>query len=46
MDTSWNFLTGLRDLGRTAADNWLRNDAHHIGTKNSNLDLRAEFLDS
>jgi NTE family protein len=46
MDTSWQFLTGLRDQGRAAADNWLRNDAHHIGTKKSNLDLRAEFLDS
>jgi NTE family protein len=46
MDTSWHFLTGLRDQGRAAADNWLRNDAHHIGTRKSNLDLRAEFLDS
>tara|TARA_R110000868_G_scaffold33830_1_gene122479 strand:- start:7807 stop:8835 length:1029 start_codon:yes stop_codon:yes gene_type:complete len=45
MDTSWHFLTGLRDQGREAADKWLRNDAHHIGTKQSNLDLRTEFLD-
>jgi NTE family protein len=45
-DTSWNFLTGLRDQGRAAADAWLRDDSHHIGKKTSNIDLRTEFLDS
>ena len=44
-DTSWTFLTGLRDTGRAAAENWLANDAHHVGTKTSNLDMRKEFLE-
>ncbi|MFH1516800.1 MAG: patatin-like phospholipase family protein [Pseudomonadota bacterium] len=44
-DTSWKFLTGLRDMGRAAAENWLVNDAHHVGTTTSNMDMRKEFLD-
>lgn len=45
-DTSWSFLTHLRDLGRAEADKWLSNAASHLGTGRSALDLRAEFLDA
>ncbi|MEZ5986988.1 MAG: patatin-like phospholipase family protein [Hyphomonas sp.] len=45
-DTSWSFLTGLRDKGREAAGKWLAGDASHVGTKESNVDLRKEFLQS
>ncbi|MEZ6012110.1 MAG: patatin-like phospholipase family protein [Hyphomonas sp.] len=43
-DTSWRFLTSLRDKGRAAAEAWLAGDAKHVGTKQSNIDLRKEFL--
>jgi len=43
-DTSWSFLTTLRDKGRAGADAWLSGDAKHVGTKKSNIDLRKEFL--
>ena len=43
-DTSWRFLTSLRDMGRAAADAWLTGDADLVGTKTSNCDLREEFL--
>jgi len=43
-DTSWRFLTSLRDKGRAAAEAWLAGDAKHVGTKQSNIDLRNEFL--
>ncbi len=45
-DTSWRFLKGLRDEGRAAAEAWLADDAKHVGTKKSNIDLRKEFLQS
>ncbi len=44
-DTSWRFLTRLRDLGRAAADAWLADGAELVGTKKSNIDLREEFLE-
>ncbi|WP_341197188.1 patatin-like phospholipase family protein [Hyphomonas chukchiensis] len=44
-DTSWDFLTKLRDLGRAAAEAWLKDDSHYVCTKMSNIDLRKEFLD-
>lgn len=44
-DTNWSFLTTLRDLGRVAADDWLRECLHYVGTKQSNVDLRKEFLE-
>lgn len=44
-DTSWTFLTGLRDQGRTEADSWLSACAHQIGTGESSIDLRQEFLE-
>ena len=43
-DASWRFLTSLRDKGRAAAEAWLAGDAKHVGTKQSNIDLRNEFL--
>jgi len=43
-DASWRFLTSLRDKGRAAAEAWLAGDAKHVGTKQSNIDLRKEFL--
>lgn len=44
-DTSWTFLTGLRDQGRAEADSWLSACAHQIGTGESSIDLRQEFLE-
>ena len=43
-DTHWRFLTSLRDKGRAAAEAWLEKDAQLVGTKQSNIDLRLEFL--
>ena len=43
-DTSWKFLTVLRDRGRAAAEEWLRTCAQHVGTNSSSLDLRDAFL--
>ena len=43
-DTSWKFLTELRDLGRAAAEVWLSSCAKHVGTNSSSLDLREVFL--
>ena len=45
-DTSWDFLTKLRDIGRAAAGKWLEECADHIGTNVSNIDLRQEFFES
>lgn len=45
-DTSWRFVTKLRDMGRDAADNWLADNYAVIGTGASGLDLRAEFLEA
>ena len=43
-DTSWTFLTDLRDKGRAAAVEWLATCANHLGTDTSSLDLKSEFL--
>lgn len=45
-DTSWSFLTSLRDQGRQAADDWLGSCADYLGTGNSAVDLRSEFLEA
>lgn len=42
-DTSWSFLTGLRDLGREAAREWLDTCSHDVG-KRSSIDVRAGYL--
>ena len=44
-DTSWTFLTDLRDKGRAEADRWLDTCAHQLGTGESSIDLRQEFLE-
>jgi NTE family protein len=43
-DTSWSFLTELRDAGRQAGLAWLETCAADIGIR-STVDLKAEFLD-
>jgi NTE family protein len=43
-DTSWSFLTELRDAGREAAFTWLETCAPDIGVR-STIDLKADFLD-
>ncbi|NJO37670.1 MAG: hypothetical protein HC871_08660 [Rhizobiales bacterium] len=40
-NTSWNFLTYLKDAGRSAADIWLTRNRRHLG-RTSTLDL-ADF---
>jgi len=42
-NTDWAFLTGLRDRGRKAADEWLEANLKFVGVKSS-VDLKAEFL--
>jgi NTE family protein len=42
-DTSWSFLTRLRDLGREAAQLWLATHFNDIGVRSS-VDIRAEYL--
>lgn len=44
-DTSWTFLTELRDKGRAEADRWLSSCAQYLGTGESSVDLRQEFLE-
>ena len=41
-DTDWEFLTGLRDAGRRAAEHWLARDARKVGIEGS-IDL-SRFL--
>lgn len=43
-DTSWRFLTELRDLGREAAGAWLDENVEAVGAR-STIDLRGEFLE-
>lgn len=43
-DTSWAFLTELRDKGREEAEQWLNGCAGHLGTGHSTVDLKKEFL--
>ncbi|MDY7099534.1 MAG: patatin-like phospholipase family protein, partial [Pseudomonadota bacterium] len=45
-DTSWGFLTDLRDKGRAAATSWLNTCSHHLGKGTSSVDLRQEFLEA
>ena len=44
-DTSWDFLTKLRDIGRGAAEKWLAECGDMIGTNQTTLDLRQEFFE-
>ena len=43
-DTSWEFLTALRDLGRTTMETWINEHIDNIGIRPS-VDLNAEFLE-
>lgn len=43
-DTSWRFLTELRDAGRAAGFDWLETCAGDVGVR-STTDLKAQFLD-
>jgi len=45
-DTTWTFLTDLRDKGREEANRWLGSCAQNLGSGESSLDLRKEFLDA
>lgn len=45
-DTSWGFLTDLRDKGRQAASEWLGSCAHYLGTGESAVNIRKEFLEA
>jgi len=42
LNSEWAFLTHLRDIGRVAADRWLRKHFDDIETRSS-LDLREIF---
>ena len=42
-ETSWSFLTELRDRGRDAARDWLETCSEKVGQESS-VDLHAEFL--
>jgi NTE family protein len=42
LDSSWPFLTGLRDVGRAAAKHWLDQHYDDLG-KTGTIDLRAQF---
>ena len=42
-DTSWSFLTELRDKGRAYAEDWLDRCQPLVG-KQSSLDIHADFL--
>lgn len=43
-DTSWSFLTELRDRGRETAQSWLTTCSDQVGQRSS-VDLKAQFLD-
>lgn len=42
-NVSWPFLTDLRDRGRAAADDWLREHRQALG-QNSTVDLESQYL--
>tara|TARA_A100000171_G_C2133823_1_gene148584 strand:+ start:1803 stop:2861 length:1059 start_codon:yes stop_codon:yes gene_type:complete len=42
-DTSWTFLTSLKERGRQAADSWLEKHKDSLGIKGT-IDLHSEFL--
>lgn len=45
-DTSWTFLTDLRDKGRAEAENWLGSCSKYLESGESSVDLQAEFLEN
>ncbi|EIG63598.1 patatin-like phospholipase family protein [Bradyrhizobium sp. WSM1253] len=42
-NADWNFLTHLRDVGRSCADKWLTANFCHVGTR-STIDIHARYL--
>ncbi len=42
-NTSWDFLTNLRDLGRAEAKTWLRYNFKNVGVKSS-VDIQRDYL--
>lgn len=42
-DTSWQFLTHLRDLGREQGQNWLKANFKHINKK-ATVNIRKDYL--
>ncbi|MDX2073311.1 MAG: patatin-like phospholipase family protein [Alphaproteobacteria bacterium] len=43
MNADWDFFLYLRNIGRTAADEWLKENKTKLGVK-STLDIRSKFL--
>jgi NTE family protein len=43
MNTSWEFLTELKEKGRTIADKWIRTDYNEVGLK-STFDVEEHFF--
>ncbi len=43
MNASWAFFTYLRDIGRKAADDWLKENWENIGIR-STVDIQEKFL--
>ncbi len=44
MNTSWDFLTDLKEKGRQTASNWLENEFKLVGSK-STFDVETHFFD-
>lgn len=44
MNTSWEFLTNLKEKGRAIADKWLKSDFKEVGLK-STFDVEEHFFD-
>jgi NTE family protein len=43
LNTSWEFFTHLKEIGRHAADQWLKQHFRHIGER-STINIQEEFL--
>lgn len=43
LSSDWEFLTMLRDRGRTYAEDWLKHNFEHLNVRNS-VDMKKEFL--
>jgi len=42
-NVDWAFLTRLRDVGRTCAEDWLAANFSHLGER-STIDIRDRYL--
>lgn len=43
LSTEWEFLTRLRDVGRSCADGWINENFEHLGARSS-VDIGAVYL--